>query len=82
MIWDLFPGLIPRGRLQWDTHEASVEHAPGFSGARTRLKRCGCHEGLGMIRDSFTGINSPGQAPVDHALGFSGSCTRLQLVVF
>ena len=32
----------------------------------------------GMIRDSFPGINSPGQAPVEHARGFSGSRTRLQ----
>ena len=27
----------------------------------------------GMIRDSFPGINSPGQAPVEHAPGFSGA---------
>ena len=32
----------------------------------------------GMIRDSFPGINSPGQAPVEHARGFTGSRTRLQ----
>ena len=32
----------------------------------------------GMIRDSFPGINSPGQAPVEHAPGLSGSRTRLQ----
>ena len=31
-----------------------------------------------MIRDSFPGINSPGQAPVEHARGFTGSRTRLQ----
>ena len=35
MIWDQIPGTGPRGtrtRFQWITHEASVEHAPGFSG--------------------------------------------------
>jgi hypothetical protein len=32
----------------------------------------------GMIRDSFPGINSPGQAPVEHAPGLSGSRIRLQ----
>ena len=26
------PVLIPRGRLQWNTHQVSVDHAPGFSG--------------------------------------------------
>jgi hypothetical protein len=31
-----------------------------------------------MIRDSFPGINSPGQALVEHARSFSGSRTRLQ----
>ena len=32
MTWDNSPELIPQGRLQWDTHEVSVEHAAGFSG--------------------------------------------------
>jgi hypothetical protein len=31
------PGLIHRGRLQWDTHETSVYHARGLSGSRNRL---------------------------------------------
>jgi hypothetical protein len=35
-------------------------------------------ENLSAIRDSFPGINSPGQAPVEHARGFSVSRTRLQ----
>jgi hypothetical protein len=34
MIRDLFPGT----RLRWNTHEASVGHARGFSGALTRLQ--------------------------------------------
>ena len=34
-----------------------------------------------MIRESFPGINSPGQAPVDHAPAFSAACTRFHLPV-
>ena len=40
---DLFPRTNSPGQasVQWVTHEALVEYAPGFSGARTRLQRCG-----------------------------------------
>ena len=39
IIWDLFPGINSPG-------QASVEHAPGYSGARTRHQwRCGAAGG-------------------------------------
>jgi hypothetical protein len=49
-----FPGAGFSGTrtrlLQCITHEASVEHALGFSAARTRLQLCGCARALGPVR--------------------------------
>ena len=55
MILDSDPGINSPGRLQCITHEASVDHAPGFSGACTRLQRSGwgwCARALGPVRPS------------------------------
>ena len=44
MIRDLFPGAGfsgSRTRPQLNTHQVSLEHAPGFSAAGTWLQRCG-----------------------------------------
>jgi hypothetical protein len=45
MIRDSFPGinsprLIPRGRHQWNTHQVSVGHVLGFSGASVEQALC------------------------------------------
>ena len=77
-----------RTQITWEillanSHEVTVTYLKPVS-----LRHCQCRSrwqrGLqstkngGMIRDSFPGINSPGQAPVEHARGFSGSRARLQ----
>ena len=64
ITWVTFPGINSPG-------QASVGHAPGFSGARTRLQW------------SFSGARSrlqwsTQQASVEHAAGFSGARSRLQ----
>ena len=83
--WRNDPGFIPRGRLQWDTHEATVDHAPGFSGASAE-HAAGFSGGVGLwagvVRSSpgrrltFSGnpgeFSSPPQNPGGHLPGILG----------
>ena len=57
--------LLANGEIYSQRVEAPKSSGSGNEGNKT------IKDG-GMIRDSFPGINSPGQASVGHARGFSG----------
>jgi hypothetical protein len=49
-IRDSFPEFIPRGRLQWNTHQVSVGHARGFIGGCGAVGGGWCARALGPVR--------------------------------